>query len=179
MNVAAVPSFLELLIACATAVPNSVSVLENDCSSDVSCGGKSPGQAKTPDEQVVVLGQVLACDATLGYEDIYNVQVLEMNGEKIKNLAHLKELVDKCTDKYMRFSLEYNVRFVSSDLNATFATSPPYSVACMPVADVAAMKYIVVPQEVLILESAAAKASTAEILSNNSIPSAVSADLVK
>jgi len=99
------------------------------------------GQAKTPDEQVVVLGQVLACDATLGYEDIYNVQVLEMNGEKIKNLAHLKELVDKCTDKYMRFSLEYN--------------------------------------EVLILESAAAKASTAEILSNNSIPSAVSADLVK
>lgn len=30
------------------------------------CGPLPTGQAKTPDEQVVVLGQVLACDATLG-----------------------------------------------------------------------------------------------------------------
>lgn len=33
------------------------------------------GFPKSSDEEVVVLSQVLACDATLGYEDIYNVQV--------------------------------------------------------------------------------------------------------
>jgi len=33
------------------------------------------GTPTNPEEEVVVLGQVLACDATLGYEDIYNVQV--------------------------------------------------------------------------------------------------------
>jgi len=33
------------------------------------------GTPTDPEEEVVVLGQVLACDATLGYEDIYNVQV--------------------------------------------------------------------------------------------------------
>ncbi len=32
-------------------------------------------RCRYPNEEVVVLSQVLACDATLGYEDIYNVQV--------------------------------------------------------------------------------------------------------
>ena len=30
--------------------------------------------------QVVILSQVLACDATLGYEDLFNTQVLKFNG---------------------------------------------------------------------------------------------------
>lgn len=30
---------------------------------------------RSSDEEVVVLSQVLACDATLGYEEIYNTQV--------------------------------------------------------------------------------------------------------
>ena len=43
------------------------------------------------------------------YEDICNVQAKEFNGTKVRNLMHLKELVDSCTDEFMRFSLEYNV----------------------------------------------------------------------
>ena len=34
------------------------------------------GRPQQADEQVVLLSQVLACDATVGYEDVANVQVL-------------------------------------------------------------------------------------------------------
>lgn len=50
----------------------------------------------------VATTQVLACDATLGYEDIYNVQVLRFNGTPIRNLRHLAELVMSCKDQYCR-----------------------------------------------------------------------------
>jgi len=33
------------------------------------------GSRKSPDNEVVILSQVLACQATLGYEDHYNSQV--------------------------------------------------------------------------------------------------------
>ena len=33
------------------------------------------GSPASADEQVVLLSQVLACEATLGYEDVYNLQV--------------------------------------------------------------------------------------------------------
>ena len=60
--------------------------------------------------QVVVLSQVLACDATLGYEDYCNVQVLEFNSTPVRNLRHLIQLVANCPDHYMRFDLAYKVR---------------------------------------------------------------------
>lgn len=56
----------------------------------------------------VTLPKVLACDATLGYEDIYNVQLLRFNATPVKNLAHLAALVLGCTEQYCRFDLEYN-----------------------------------------------------------------------
>ncbi len=60
--------------------------------------------------QVVILSQVLACDATLGYEDLFNTQVLKFNGTPVRNLKHLAQLTSACTDPFMRFDLEYNVR---------------------------------------------------------------------
>lgn len=33
------------------------------------------GKRSDPKEEIVILSQVLACEATLGYEDFYNVQV--------------------------------------------------------------------------------------------------------
>lgn len=39
-------------------------------------------------EQVVVLSQVLASEATLGYEDISNIQVLRFNGTPVVNLRY-------------------------------------------------------------------------------------------
>ena len=60
--------------------------------------------------QIVVLSQVLACDATLGYEEIHNTQVLHFNGTKIRNLAHLAELTTTCDQPFMRFDLDLDVR---------------------------------------------------------------------
>lgn len=58
---------------------------------------------------MVVLSQVLACEATLGYEDYCNIQVLKFNGTPVRNLRHLTELVSDCKEKYMRFDLAYRV----------------------------------------------------------------------
>ena len=58
---------------------------------------------KTPAEQLVVLGQVLASELMLGYEDIANTAVLRFNGELVVNLAHLAEMVDSCTERYLTF----------------------------------------------------------------------------
>ena len=64
--------------------------------------------------QVVILSQVLACDATLGYEDLFNTQVLKFNGTPVRNLKHLAQLTSACSDPFMRFDLEYNVRRLTS-----------------------------------------------------------------
>lgn len=66
--------------------------------------------------QVVILSQVLACDATLGYEDYCNVQVLKFNSTPVRNLRHLTELVADCTEEYMRFDLAYKVCCLHSTL---------------------------------------------------------------
>ena len=57
-----------------------------------------------------MLSQVLACDATLGYEELYNVQVLRFNGEPVRNLRHLAQLCLACDAPFMRFDLDYDVR---------------------------------------------------------------------
>ena len=54
--------------------------------------------------------QVLACDATLGYEDVFNTQLKKFNGAPVENLRHLVQLVADCTTPYMRFDLDYDVR---------------------------------------------------------------------
>ena len=71
--------------------------------------------------QIVVLSQVLACDATLGYEEMHNTQVLRFNGTKIRNLAHLAELTTTCTQPFMRFDL---------DLDVSHPTLPLLPLAC-------------------------------------------------
>ena len=43
--------------------------------------------------------QVLASEVTLGYEDIYNVQLLRFNGSPVCNLKHLAQLVAACQDR--------------------------------------------------------------------------------
>lgn len=96
---------------------------------------------ESPEEQVVVLSQVLASDAALGYEDICNVQVLKFNDVPILNLLHLASLVKACEEQYMRFDLEYN--------------------------------------EVVVIETHAAKEATLAVLEAHSIANAMSKDLRK
>ncbi|CAN4115678.1 unnamed protein product [Withania somnifera] len=48
---------------------------------------------QSPDEQIVVVSQVLVADINIGYEEIVNTQVLSFNGEPIKNLKSLASMV--------------------------------------------------------------------------------------
>ncbi len=63
--------------------------------------------------QVVVLSQVLACNATLGYEDLYNMRVQKFNGTSLQSLQHLAQLSTACAEKYMRFDLDHSVSALS------------------------------------------------------------------
>ena len=60
--------------------------------------------------QVVVLSQVLACDATLGVEESDDLQLKRFNGVSVRNLRHLATLVQSCQEAYMRFDLDHHVR---------------------------------------------------------------------
>jgi len=92
------------------------------------------GQTQKAEEQVVVLSQVLACDATLGYEDIYNVQVKEFNGVKVDNLVQLQKMVATCTDEYMRFGLEYNEVLILKTAEAMVSTNEVMEAHAIPFA---------------------------------------------
>lgn len=77
---------------------------------------------KTEDEEVVLVSQVLACDATLGYEDGYNAQVKAFNGTPVRNLRQLAKLVLECKDPLMTFEMEYNELIVLDTETARKAT---------------------------------------------------------
>lgn len=64
--------------------------------------------AQNKQQQVVVLGHVLANDATIGYEDITNTPVKAVNGTAVNNMRQLVDLVQRCKERYLRLDLEYN-----------------------------------------------------------------------
>ena len=54
-------------------------------------------------DEVVVLSQVLAHKANLGYEHLMDLHLIEFNGVEVRCLRHLQQLIDDCTDPFMRF----------------------------------------------------------------------------
>ncbi|DBA92177.1 hypothetical protein WJX77_001540 [Trebouxia sp. C0004] len=58
-----------------------------------------------PDEQVIVLFQILAAEINFGYK-FQTVKCELFNGQELHNLKQLAEAVDACKEKYMRFGLE-------------------------------------------------------------------------
>jgi len=56
-------------------------------------------------EEVVVLSQMLASEITSGYDGVRNLRLETLNGQKVLNLAHLNEMVNACTDRFLVFSL--------------------------------------------------------------------------
>eukprot|EP00879_Flechtneria_rotunda_P023146 GHRR01024471.1.p1 GENE.GHRR01024471.1~~GHRR01024471.1.p1 ORF type:complete len:335 (+),score=96.35 GHRR01024471.1:535-1539(+) len=81
------------------------------------------GMPSAAGEQVVVLGQVLADEATLGYEDICNVQVVLFNGTPVLNLQHLAQLVTSCQEDHLRFDLEYHETVIINRQQAVTGTA--------------------------------------------------------
>lgn len=88
--------------------------------------------ADKPDQQVVVLCQVLASDVNIGYEEIVNTQVHQVNGKPVKNLSDLTKRVEGCRDQYIRFDLEYNQIVILEREAAHAATKDIMTVHCIP-----------------------------------------------
>ncbi|MGO9601599.1 MAG: trypsin-like peptidase domain-containing protein [Isosphaeraceae bacterium] len=61
-------------------------------------------RARFPGEElVVVTAPLLRTRMTKGYADPFGQVVSEVNGTKVKNLAHLVELIRSCKDEYLTF----------------------------------------------------------------------------
>ncbi|KAL5199262.1 hypothetical protein ABZP36_020465 [Zizania latifolia] len=64
--------------------------------------------AQSPDEQLVVVSQVLVADINIGYEEIVNIQVLAFNDKPVKNRKHLATMVEDCNEESLKFDLDYD-----------------------------------------------------------------------
>lgn len=87
---------------------------------------------QSPDEQLVVVSQVLVSDINIGYEDIVNTQVLALNGKPVKNLRRLAEMVESCDDEFLKFDLEYEQIVVLRTKTAKAATPDILATHCIP-----------------------------------------------
>ncbi len=67
--------------------------------------------------RLLLLVQVLASDVNIGYEEIVNTQVHQVNGKPIKNLSDLTKQIEGCKDEYLRFDLEYNQVFIAASVH--------------------------------------------------------------
>ncbi|KAL4202578.1 hypothetical protein AMTRI_Chr02g264330 [Amborella trichopoda] len=118
------PSYL--IIAGLVFTPLSEPLIDEECEDSMGLKLLAKARyslAKFKGEQIVLLSQVLANEANIGYEDMGNQQVLKFNGTKIKNIRHLAHLVDTCKDQYLIFEFEDNFLAVL-DREAASIASP-------------------------------------------------------
>ncbi|CAL5228784.1 g11976 [Coccomyxa viridis] len=79
-------------------------------------------QAQASFQRVVVLGQVLAADINIGYEEIVNTRVKSVNGTPVKNLEGLVTAVEECKEHFLKFQLEYSQLVIMETEAARAAT---------------------------------------------------------
>ncbi|KAF5734179.1 hypothetical protein HS088_TW16G00624 [Tripterygium wilfordii] len=87
---------------------------------------------QSPDEQLVVVSQVLVADINIGYEEIVNTQVLAFNGKPVKNLKGLATMVENCDDEFLKFDLDYDQIVVLRTKTAKAATVDILTTHCIP-----------------------------------------------
>ncbi|KAG4137354.1 hypothetical protein ERO13_D07G066701v2 [Gossypium hirsutum] len=95
---------------------------------------------QSPDEQLVVVSQVLVSNINIGYEDIVNTQVLALNGKPVANLWRLAEMVENCDDEFLKFDLEYEQIVVLRTMTTKAATPDILATHCIPSAMSADLK---------------------------------------
>lgn len=88
--------------------------------------------AQSPNEQLVVVSQVLVSDINIGYEDIVNTQVLAFNGKPVKSLKELAAMVESCSEEFLQFDLEYEQIVVLETKTAKAATPDILTTHCIP-----------------------------------------------
>ena len=84
-------------------------------------------RAQFPGEElVVVTAPLLRTRMTKGYADPFGQVISEVNGTKVKNLAHLVELIRSCKDEYLtfRFAEDYAETLVFRRQAMLDATEP-------------------------------------------------------
>ncbi|KAB2073227.1 hypothetical protein ERO13_A07G061966v2 [Gossypium hirsutum] len=89
---------------------------------------------QSPDEQFVVVSQVLVSDINIGYEDIVNTQVIALNGKPVKNLRRLVEMAENSDDEFLKFDLEYEQIVVLRIKTAKVATPDILATHYIPLA---------------------------------------------
>ncbi|KAK3030095.1 hypothetical protein RJ639_037643 [Escallonia herrerae] len=89
---------------------------------------------QSPDEQIIVVSQVLVADVNIGYEDIVNTQVYAFNGQPVKNLKSLASMVESCNDEFLKFDLDYQQIVVLQTKTAKAATVDILATHCIPAA---------------------------------------------
>lgn len=73
------------------------------------------GTKSRMEEELVVLSNVLACQATLGYDATQGLRdsaVVAFNGQKVRNLVHLARMVSSCEDEFLKFDMEAGKKFI-------------------------------------------------------------------
>jgi PDZ domain len=68
----------------------------------------------------------------VGFDDIVNTQVAQVNGQKINNLVDLVHAVESDKGKYMQFDLEYNQMVILDKAEAIKATPEILLQHCIP-----------------------------------------------
>ena len=128
------PSYLIVggLVFAAVTIPYLKSEYGKDYDSPVQLLHKMcHGVSRSPDEQVVVLSQVLVTDITVGYEDIINTKLMSFNGESITNLRQLSNLVAESQSTFLRFELEDSRLVVLKAAEAMQATQEVLKTHCI------------------------------------------------
>ena len=77
----------------------------------------------SPDDNVVVLTQVLGDEVNVGYQHIESCVLASINGKKVRNLKEVVETVESCRDKYITFMLEEDIP-VTLDLEKLRTATP-------------------------------------------------------
>jgi len=63
----------------------------------------------SPDENVVVLVQILGDEVNVGYQMLDSLVLDKINGQKVRNLRGVVEMVEQCKDEYITFEFEGDV----------------------------------------------------------------------
>ena len=119
------------------------------------CSRALHGVRKRVDDEVVVLSQVLAHAVNNGYQGYHDLEVRSVNGHKVRNLRHMKQLVEGVADEM--------VRDVSKNLDAV---SPPW------------IEITLEGSRLIVIERSSAIDATQEILENFRVSHMCSADLM-
>ena len=93
------------------------------------------GMRSHTDEELVVVSKVLANEISLGYEHVTNAALKTCQGQPVRNLRHLTELVDetlRAGDTFLEFGLEQGERIVLSAHAVPAATTEVLEANAIP-----------------------------------------------